>query len=387
MHCPEVIDGPRHSLIPPIPELEVVADRLLEAVLAVRDADKDRARDKLREADLQVVFDYSHALMNGHDRALFRKRVMATRLQTVRRLQVRMPPAAVIKSIYTRDGWRCRFCGCRVVQKEARDRLRALLPGAIRWNEAEGFHAAFYALTATPDHVLPHSVGGTNELENIVTACWPCNFGRGANTVEELGLIDPRTRPPVVDQWDGLTSVLRCPAPIRPRSEVAERSAATQGRSSAALHLRPEPRQDRRAGWATRIDEVWPGVSGELLAFAESCFSLGVSHSINKVMVLRLPTADGPIAPIGIDPELGVLIPWSVGPHKQASRAFAEAIAAAVPGAVAYETPMMWNVRKRGGNGKLENLSPLDLLEASDPVRAALEELGTAAMGPPNSAR
>lgn len=239
--------------------------------------------------------------------------------------------------------------------------------------------------------MLPHSVGGTNELENIVTACWPCNFGRGGDTIEELGLIDPRSRTPVLDGWNGLTSILRCPAPIRPRpghpSITAEPGVTAGASPGPSLPSALRPKQDRQAGWATWIDQSWPGTSGELIAFAESCASVGVSHVINKVLLLRLPSADTFIAPIGIDPQEGLLIPWSIGRHKQASRAFAEAIAAAVPDAVAYENPMMWSVRKRGWNGRRENLSPLDLLAASDQVRTALGDLGTAVQDQQNSAR
>lgn len=31
----------------------------------------------------------------------------------------------------------------------------------------------------TADHVLPRSLGGTNELSNLRPACAPCNFARG----------------------------------------------------------------------------------------------------------------------------------------------------------------------------------------------------------------
>lgn len=32
---------------------------------------------------------------------------------------------------------------------------------------------------ATVDHVVPRSLGGGNEWENLVAACWACNMGRG----------------------------------------------------------------------------------------------------------------------------------------------------------------------------------------------------------------
>jgi 5-methylcytosine-specific restriction endonuclease McrA len=54
------------------------------------------------------------------------------------------------------------------------------------------------------DHLLPHARGGTNDLGNIVITCAPCNFARMNYTLEEIGLLDPRTREPVRSDWDGL---------------------------------------------------------------------------------------------------------------------------------------------------------------------------------------
>jgi 5-methylcytosine-specific restriction endonuclease McrA len=40
-------------------------------------------------------------------------------------------------------------------------------------------HAAFYALTAVADHFVPHARGGTSELNNLITTCQSCNYGKG----------------------------------------------------------------------------------------------------------------------------------------------------------------------------------------------------------------
>ena len=62
------------------------------------------------------------------------------------------------------------------------------------------------------DHVLPHARGGDNSLENVVPTCAGCNYGRASMTLEEVGLLDPRTRPPKQAEWDGLERILRRPA-------------------------------------------------------------------------------------------------------------------------------------------------------------------------------
>jgi hypothetical protein len=55
--------------------------------------------------------------------------------------------------------------------------------------------------------VVPHSHGGTNDLDNLVVTCAACNFGKMEYTLEELSLIDPRTIPPIQSNWDGLERV------------------------------------------------------------------------------------------------------------------------------------------------------------------------------------
>jgi hypothetical protein len=52
--------------------------------------------------------------------------------------------------------------------------------------------------------VIPHAVGGTNDLDNVVVACAGCNYARMDYTLEEMGLEDPSTRPRKVSDWDGL---------------------------------------------------------------------------------------------------------------------------------------------------------------------------------------
>jgi hypothetical protein len=51
------------------------------------------------------------------------------------------------------------------------------------------------------DHLLSHARGGDNSLDKIVITSAPCNFGRMNWTLEEVGLIDPRTRQAVRSSW------------------------------------------------------------------------------------------------------------------------------------------------------------------------------------------
>jgi 5-methylcytosine-specific restriction endonuclease McrA len=93
----------------------------------------------------------------------------------------------------------------QLVRDETRARIRAAYPVALRWGGRNSErHAAFQAIDLHYDHVLPHARGGTNDFDNMLVSCAPCNCGRDKLTLEEAGLADPRTREPIRSSWDGL---------------------------------------------------------------------------------------------------------------------------------------------------------------------------------------
>ena len=130
------------------------------------------------------------------------------------RVGSRNPSQKLLDAMYPRDGWRCRFCGAPVIVPGARRRLGELLPGSFRWNNAYGDRAGFAIISGVADHIQPHSWGGPTSLDNLVTCCAPCNYGRGSAFLEEIGIIDPRTCEPYpAEGWDGLTRIFAIPAP------------------------------------------------------------------------------------------------------------------------------------------------------------------------------
>ena len=129
---------------------------------------------------------------------------------------------SLLDTMYRRDGWRCRFCGCPVVRPAARNRMGLLLPEAFRWTTCYGDHAGFFILSGVADHVQPHSWGGPTTVDNLVACCQPCNYGRGVAFLAEMGLVDPRSRDPYpANGWDGLERVLTIPEPRTPREPVS----------------------------------------------------------------------------------------------------------------------------------------------------------------------
>jgi len=364
--------APRTCLLPPLPEHDTAAELLSQAAEAIVAGTLDRAREFVRRADMPALFEFSSLVMNGNDPHVQRRRPVVAAVDKGAKIASRMPSAEATKALFARDGWRCRFCGCRVVPPKARAAMGEALPGAIPWSEAEGFHGAFYAISASVDHIVPHSMGGINDEENLVTACWPCQFGRGAWSLEEVGLLDPRLRAPIKDGWDGLTRLLpqaRSPsavAPIAPPSMVARISDVRDVPPPS-----PRPSRLSQAEWFAALDAIQPTPSSRLIGFLNGCSDLNVSWSLNKVLIIRMTVGGVTLGLLGVQRDGLIDIPWSIGDKKEAFRDFAQTLAAAIPGAIVYETPKLWVVSKAGKR----RVNVLELLDAAPALRLALETL------------
>ncbi|MGO1074585.1 HNH endonuclease [Inquilinus sp. CA228] len=364
------IEGLRPCLLAPIPELSEAVDLLSQAVDGLLAGDEDLARDRIRRADVPVIHAWASRIMGSVDDEIHRYRPAAGLAAPVTRVVQRMPGISAQAAIYARDGYRCRFCGCRVVLPTVRPAMTARLPDSIRWGSTNvERHAAFFALTATIDHLVPHAKGGGNDPENLLTTCQACNFGRSDWLIEEVGLIDPRGRPPIIDDWDGL---MRLTVPKR-RSARPGSAIPTDQAEHVAVASTPSPATEGHAGWFSDMDRALGTPSMRLLALLEDCRELQVSWTLGKVLLVKVSMGDRMLDVFGIEPDGDVQIPWSIGDEKDRFRGFAAILAAAIPGAIAYETPRMWRVGRRGGR-----ISVLDILDASDAVRAALRELNEA---------
>jgi DNA-binding MarR family transcriptional regulator len=60
-------------------------------------------------------------------------------------------------AVFRRDCFRCCYCGARSTD-----------------------------VTLTIDHVIPVARGGTNDIDNLRTACFPCNVGKSTTLVEAV---------------------------------------------------------------------------------------------------------------------------------------------------------------------------------------------------------
>jgi hypothetical protein len=194
----------RTCLRDPIPQIIEAACLLDEAVTAHLEGRRDDADQLIRRANMRAIRDWVESIW-GKNTGFLQKRNPFANAATPLRVKERMPTAAQKAELLRRDGYHCRFCGTPVIRTEIRKRIHAAYPEALPWGRKNiDQHAAFQAMWVQYDHVVPHSGSGTNDLDNIVITCGPCNFGRMHYSLEDVGLIDPRGREPIRSSWDGL---------------------------------------------------------------------------------------------------------------------------------------------------------------------------------------
>jgi 5-methylcytosine-specific restriction endonuclease McrA len=198
-----------------IPEIAAAAALLDEAVSAHIAGRIALAQELIESANMSVIREWTESLWGKSSPQVFYRPVpdAPRTLDRRQRGDQRMPTADVKQALHSRDGFHCRFCGIPVIRHQVRNRLRVLYPRALPWgNTNKTCHAAFQAMWAQYDHILPFARGGSNNLENMVIACAPCNYGRMNYTLEEVGLVNPLTRQPVPSTWDGLERLFRQPS-------------------------------------------------------------------------------------------------------------------------------------------------------------------------------
>ena len=115
--------------------------------------------------------------------------------------------ASMKYAMFRRDAWHCRFCATQVIDPRVRKRLSDTFVD-FRWRWGDLNKHACLAMLASHDHVVPRQWVGSNEPDNVVTACWPYQFSKHNHRIEVCGIIDPRDLPRIDAGWDELCRVL-----------------------------------------------------------------------------------------------------------------------------------------------------------------------------------
>lgn len=161
----------------------------------VADGDLQAARDlidAIDEVPLRLRWAGKDGWKSSNEDIRFRKGIAGGRASP--------PSIRERRALYEADGWHCRYCQVEVIDPEARKRLVELLNpfGSPLWGKTDiSRHAALLNLSASYDHVEPNSETGNASKNNLVTACWYCQFGKMAAPLSMLGLQNPSLRPPL----------------------------------------------------------------------------------------------------------------------------------------------------------------------------------------------
>ena len=161
----------------------------------------------IRSDEMREWFD-EHGQVSGR-RRVWRLNVSDSATDSIALDPVRSPQK-VERGVFERDSYRCRYCGVRIVAKEvlrAFERVVGTSEFRCVGTNAQQ-HGVIHAFKVVADHVVPHKRGGRTNLENLVTSCPGCNYGKENFTLAQLGLADPRDRLPLSSDWDGLTSLM-----------------------------------------------------------------------------------------------------------------------------------------------------------------------------------
>jgi len=214
--CSELGSDPASwSTCAPLPPPEWFRDQLRplkSAFNAAAVGDIEGARKSLagmRRQDLQVWYDL-HGQNSGKYRA---KHFLVTVPPRVQPEPKRWKPNVGMQdTLLYRDHFRCRYCGIPVISERILDLFQKLV--GVNYFKAKGRsnierHGAVMAFRANFDHVIPRTLGGSDNEGNLVVACWSCNYGKWNYTLAQLGITDPRERPAAaIDNWDGLSSLV-----------------------------------------------------------------------------------------------------------------------------------------------------------------------------------
>ena len=190
-------------------DYDATVDAIAEAALALVSGERDRGASALRElchADVAREFFRAERSVQGA------ARVQRTRDLASLPAAARVPGLALNRrlTIWRRDSFTCQYCGSRTIIEPMIEWVSLCYPDSYEydsyWPEV-GCHWLVKIVGGTVDHVKPRARGGTNDAENLVTACNRCNYVKEDFLIEELGWADPRAVTKAVACWQGLSDV------------------------------------------------------------------------------------------------------------------------------------------------------------------------------------
>ena len=195
------------------PKFEPAIDQFAGAIEVAVAGDLSKARSFISAIDDEPIVDWFDRIAQnvgkirvqylGNDPKRPERRFTVKRKMSVAR----------VHSIAERGGWRCGYCGIRVIEPRVLRKAQTLLGKSVLPSRTTGgsnldYHGVWLLTALTLDHIKPLCLSGDDSDDNLVAACWGCNFGKYHFTLEQLALVPPRKKNAIENEWQGLTQWL-----------------------------------------------------------------------------------------------------------------------------------------------------------------------------------
>ncbi len=195
--------------LPPPDYFEQSVDLFEKAIEALLKGDKTQALIELQKSESEKVKEFfvEHGQQSAYFRVQNRKEIdKQNKISKKENTSPRLV-ASIEKQVFARDHYRCRYCGLRIIAKEVFSAFSRIVGSdnfsVERKNSVR--NGLTLGLRGVADHVDPYASGGQTDMDNLVTSCYSCNFGKAGYTLKQMRIEDPRERPPIQDSWVGLT--------------------------------------------------------------------------------------------------------------------------------------------------------------------------------------
>jgi 5-methylcytosine-specific restriction endonuclease McrA len=198
--------------LPPPKHFEECLDTFINAYYEAKKGNISKSLKLLMETRSDDLRDWfvKHGQMSGHYYRVNGLQLSVPAPFDGKYEEKKKPSRTLERQVFTRDGYRCRYCQTRVLDFKVLQKFEKLVGRSNFRASAETNdlrHGVTFFFRATADHVVPLTRGGQTTLENLVTACWNCNIGKLNALLSQMGIEDPRKHPTEAKlKWDGMLS-------------------------------------------------------------------------------------------------------------------------------------------------------------------------------------
>lgn len=183
-------------------------DQFVTAVDLFISGNRSACLERLKQIHSEAITHWyvEHGQMSGRHRKLILNVLPPPDMPDALRDPVRSP-AKLQNEVFERDGYKCRYCGNKLIAQSFFRLLIKQLNSDLfkRGTTNLTTHGILHLAWPVADHVIPWNKGGRTQLDNLVSSCASCNYGKDGYTIEQLGIENPFKREPLTDHWKGLT--------------------------------------------------------------------------------------------------------------------------------------------------------------------------------------